>query len=655
MDRHGTLSEGRDYMHYDPLMAGDKRKYGFGVRFGDEADQKHGSKKGGAYEGRLWRLTDQFVFGSSAGDSSIAGDIAGAIVGAIQAGLGSLRYGGPTHTPTQVVFSQRGPFGEIGISKGGIYNNAGPFWMYSPARFSALAKGHPSWYWNDNNAPRSSDDIGYITLPYASLGVRGAYTRILDKKWEEYFGDENFNEIGYALESGKLVHQKKIDSAIIRYSWRFLTLQADGTSNNIDYSGENNYFDGLDKSDAKASPIHGLDERVFPPHTSKGPDAVEPDSLIKQYSTLSYGDLGRVPYQSVMMSPSVIKTAGDAPSSDDPKWSEIKSMLDGSMAEYDKNKIIAGEYNQALDRTKLYKKWEDANSDWEKANTLEIASRIYINDKNAVELAKGGGTGNQGALGVKPVIDLDLGIIKRGSQDKYNNELVDKVNMIPYGEDYTAKDFTDKARKTSDFIKFKFKDLVNDKFIIFRAILSGITDSISPEWSGIQYIGRPDKVWVYSGAERKISFTFEIYPKTKQEFPVLLEKMNYLVGLCYPTYTAQNRMIAPFIELTLGDMFNRTPGFLDSLSVDVDDTSTWEIEEGLQFPKHITCGCSFTYVGKYLPSSLGKHYELGWLEDKGWTSKGSKMVTGTFELDNEHPSRTKYTGLFSDLGSENAK
>jgi hypothetical protein len=80
------------------------------------------------------------------------------------------------------------------------------------------------------------------------------------------------------------------------------------------------------------------------------------------------------------------------------------------------------------------------------------------------------------------------------------------------------------------------------------------------------------------------------------------------------------------------------------------------MKEGLQFPKHITCGCSFTYVGKYLPSTLGKHYELGWLEDKGWSSEGSKMVTkGTFELDNEHPSRTGYSGLFKELGTENAK
>ena len=102
----------------------------------------------------------------------------------------------------------------------------------------------------------------------------------------------------------------------------------------------------------------------------------------------------------------------------------------------------------------------------------------------------------------------------------------DKVNMHPYGDKELDKN-------TSDFIKFKFKDIVNNKFIIFRALLSGISDSITPDWTDIQYIGRPDKVYVYKGADRKVSFNFDIYPKTKQEFPVLLEKLNYLIGLCY--------------------------------------------------------------------------------------------------------------------------
>ena len=72
--------------------------------------------------------------------------------------------------------------------------------------------------------------------------------------------------------------------------------------------------------------------------------------------------------------------------------------------------------------------------------------------------------------------------------------------------------------------------MVNNRFIIFRAILDGITDSIGAEYGEERYIGRPDKVYVYQGTNRDVSFNFSIYPKTKQEFPILMSKLNYLIG-----------------------------------------------------------------------------------------------------------------------------
>jgi hypothetical protein len=221
--------------------------------------------------------------------------------------------------------------------------------------------------------------------------------------------------------------------------------------------------------------------------------------------------------------------------------------------------------------------------------------------------------------------------------------------MTPYGSNANNTEPTIDGVK--DFIKFKFYDIVNRKYIRFRAILSGISDSISPEWTGTRYIGRPDQVWVYSGTERSVSFSFEIYPKTKQEFPVLLEKLNYLIGLCYPTYH-NNRMVAPFINLTLGDMFNNTPGFLSGLSMDVDDLSTWEIEEGLQFPKHITCACEFTYIGKHVQATTGKHYELGWLPDKETGASDGISFNNWPSRDNNNMSMIP---LFKELSQDQKK
>ena len=45
----------------------------------------------------------------------------------------------------------------------------------------------------------------------------------------------------------------------------------------------------------------------------------------------------------------------------------------------------------------------------------------------------------------------------------------------------------------SDFIKFRFRDIVNNKWLIFRAILEGITDTLSPEYGEERYIGNQIK------------------------------------------------------------------------------------------------------------------------------------------------------------------
>ena len=85
------------------------------------------------------------------------------------------------------------------------------------------------------------------------------------------------------------------------------------------------------------------------------------------------------------------------------------------------------------------------------------------------------------------------------------------------------------------------------------------------------------------------------------------------MSLCYPKYDVDNdnRMVAPFIQLTIGDILKDSPGFLNSLSYTVEESSTWEMQDGLQFPKYINVSCDFKYIGKELPEKGGKLLQLG--------------------------------------------
>ena len=248
--------------------------------------------------------------------------------------------------------------------------------------------------------------------------------------------------------------------------------------------------------------------------------------------------------------------------------------------------------------------------------------------------------GNQGRTDYKPVHNKELGKIyvdPFSGNVVNNNPYVDQVNASPYGGkfgDYTIYDNND------DFIPFKIRDEVKGKWLIFRAILSGITDNTTPEFQSEQYIGRPDKVHVYTGVQRQIDFTFLIYPKTKQELPILWEKINYLVGLGYPHYNNNdNRMIAPFVSLTIGDMYDKTPGYFSGINVSVDDGSTWELDDGLRVPKYISVGCNFTHIGRYKLRADGKHFDLPHIQG---------MRPGK---DNLYPDRGgQFESLFGEMG-----
>lgn len=213
----------------------------------------------------------------------------------------------------------------------------------------------------------------------------------------------------------------------------------------------------------------------------------------------------------------------------------------------------------------------------------------------------------------------------------------DTANSVPLMDKAEYDNF-----KSGDFIDFKFDtnqyqgSKLERKYLIFSAIINSLSDAVSPEYNEVRYLGRPDKFYTYNGVDRDISLSFTLYPKSEKEFPFLAEKLNYLVGLSYPQYSSTNAMLAPYVNLTLGDMFNKQPGYISSLNVNVQENTTWEIDL-FQFPKHITCDLTFRLIGRHIPHQFGKHYDLPWLATDSeagnigsslWSNKNKEAATG---------------------------
>ena len=223
------------------------------------------------------------------------------------------------------------------------------------------------------------------------------------------------------------------------------------------------------------------------------------------------------------------------------------------------------------------------------------------------------------------------------SKEGFSDKGVDRVNLIPYGQDGYSKGGQEIPLDELDWIPFKFKDVRNNKSMVFRAILSGITDTFSPEYSPERYVGRPDSVYVYQGTEREISFTFDVYPKSDQELVFLWEKLNYLAGQTYPHWSDSDGsggrgMISPYTELTIGQMYTDTPGYISGLTYNVMDEGTYETVFA-KLPKYIQVNCTFQYIGKRLPSATQRHFELPWVSPNeyvpGQSEEFSKILSGT--------------------------
>ena len=258
------------------------------------------------------------------------------------------------------------------------------------------------------------------------------------------------------------------------------------------------------------------------------------------------------------------------------------------------------------------------------------------------------------------------GVIRKGGErgDKFISDAVDRVNILPYGGNVTKKkskgptaDELHNSAEEMDFVPLVFEDVYNKKSMVFRSILGDITDTITPDWQQKEYIGRPQKAAVYKGVGRTIGFNFSVYPKTKQEFPVLLEKVNYLVGQCYPNLDKNLRQTGPMIRLTIGDILYKQLGYITSCTVTFPNTSTWELDPGLRFTKLIQVSIEYTHIGGYVPVATGKHYGLPWLKGGqydgnhgGFNNYPNREDGGGSEAP---PSAVKnYRPLFQELGQQ---
>lgn len=175
------------------------------------------------------------------------------------------------------------------------------------------------------------------------------------------------------------------------------------------------------------------------------------------------------------------------------------------------------------------------------------------------------------------------------SFDTINSEI---LNVLRYSMDTSVDD-----SKITEFFKNNKKSQVpyvliqkygkkNDN-ILLPGTISGISEDASPEWSTFKYVGSPFNNYRYLGVERTIKFELKMYYLDKSTKTSMKKSLDKLRGLVYPDENitavqypsaggyAPLNFNGNLIYLTINGLYDNLFGFIDSLSISIEDNVPW--------------------------------------------------------------------------------
>lgn len=159
--------------------------------------------------------------------------------------------------------------------------------------------------------------------------------------------------------------------------------------------------------------------------------------------------------------------------------------------------------------------------------------------------------------------------------------------------------------------------------VVFSAYLSGFKYNSNSTWNPVKYVGRSESFYTFTEHKRDVSFNIQVPCFNRTH---LLEKhraLSELQSAGAGKYDSNNRLGGVITKVTLGNYLVEEPGILTSVSFDIPDISSWDIDEKLAM--YINAQFSFTIIGKELPT----YKEGGFLSYLPNVIGGTGFLTGS--------------------------
>jgi hypothetical protein len=135
--------------------------------------------------------------------------------------------------------------------------------------------------------------------------------------------------------------------------------------------------------------------------------------------------------------------------------------------------------------------------------------------------------------------------------------------------------------------------------IWFSAYMSGFKYGTSATWNPVKYVGRSESFYTFTEHKRDVSFNLQIPCFNETELLENHSKLSELQSVLAGKYSPDNRLGGIITAITLGSYLVGEPGILTSVSFDIPDTSSWDLDFNLAM--YLNAQFSFIVIGKELP------------------------------------------------------
>lgn len=214
----------------------------------------------------------------------------------------------------------------------------------------------------------------------------------------------------------------------------------------------------------------------------------------------------------------------------------------------------------------------------------------------------------------------------RGTQDTQNTEINSRVggqslrlrdkdnNSLTYRTVSTADSaelqfyHEDEFYRKTGLIPFEISSITPETryYMNFEANLETFDDMFTGNWNDVQYVGRADKFYNYTGFERQIDFTFKVLASRPEYLHTLYQRLNKLAATTAPTYVNGVFMRGTLVSVSIGDYLIDQKGIFKSVKLGWKTDYMWEIDfRRTRVPLVLDVSISFIPIQDFIPDSVG--------------------------------------------------